>query len=150
MPTRRDLLNAARSYEGVRFHHQGRSRGGLDCAGLIVCAARDCGVELSDRDAYTAQPDGHSLAQALRDAGLVEIAASDAVAGDALLFVFETNEAGDPLPGHVGLLCEDGELLHAFAHVRKVTKHKIDAKWRARIVSAWRIPGFEPIATEAA
>lgn len=146
MPTRLDLCAAARTYIGVRFHHQGRCRAGLDCSGLIVCAAMDCGVELVDRVAYSRQPDGHSLEQAMVDAGCERIPIATAGAGDVLMFSFQDNEIGEPLPAHLGIIDVDGDLIHAYTKVRRVTKHNIDDAWRARITSAWRLPGFEEVA----
>lgn len=44
--TRDELfVDHARKYLGVPWRHQGRSRGGLDCVGLVVLAARDCGLD---------------------------------------------------------------------------------------------------------
>jgi cell wall-associated NlpC family hydrolase len=36
---------AARGWIGVPSMHQGRSRAGVDCIGLVVMAARDCGLD---------------------------------------------------------------------------------------------------------
>lgn len=38
-------INSLRRYIGVRFRHQGRSRLGLDCVGLVVVAAHDAGIQ---------------------------------------------------------------------------------------------------------
>lgn len=38
------FVAAARSYIGVPWKHQGRSRAGLDCIGLIILAGRDIGI----------------------------------------------------------------------------------------------------------
>jgi len=46
---RADLVAAARKFRGVPFAHQGRSRGGLDCLGLLLTAGRACNPEI---DAY--------------------------------------------------------------------------------------------------
>ena len=40
------LYAAAIEYVGVPFRHKGRSRAGLDCAGLVFVACRDCGIVL--------------------------------------------------------------------------------------------------------
>jgi hypothetical protein len=41
----------------------GRSTEGLDCAGLLICVARDLGIVPKDFDVpnYRMRPDGHSL-----------------------------------------------------------------------------------------
>jgi hypothetical protein len=59
----RDVVAAARKYVGVRWHHMGRSTEGLDCAGLLICVARDLGIVPKDFDVpnYRMRPDGHSL-----------------------------------------------------------------------------------------
>lgn len=45
--TRELWIETLRSYKGTRFRHQGRRKGGrngVDCIGLLVCAARDLGI----------------------------------------------------------------------------------------------------------
>jgi hypothetical protein len=61
--TREDIINAARSYIGVRWEHQGRTRNGLDCIGLLVCIAKDIGIEPVDFKEYRRVPDGHVFRQ---------------------------------------------------------------------------------------
>ena len=39
------FIAAARSYIGTPWRHQGRSGNGVDCVGLVVLAARQCGIE---------------------------------------------------------------------------------------------------------
>jgi cell wall-associated NlpC family hydrolase len=58
-----DVVTAARSYLGCPWHHMGRSRLGLDCAGLLICVARDLGIVPPDFDVpnYRMLPDGKSL-----------------------------------------------------------------------------------------
>lgn len=40
------FVEAARKYIGVPWIHQGRSKIGIDCVGLIVLSARDCGLDV--------------------------------------------------------------------------------------------------------
>lgn len=43
--TREAWVTQLRSYKGTKFMHQGRGKNiGLDCIGLLVCAARDLGI----------------------------------------------------------------------------------------------------------
>ena len=51
----RQVVDCARSWIGTRFRHQGRSRSGVDCLGLLVMVAKECELEyggqfLSDYD----------------------------------------------------------------------------------------------------
>ncbi len=50
------LVDAARTFEGVRFLHRGRDRQGLDCAGLVWAAYAACGLELPDYRLYGPEP----------------------------------------------------------------------------------------------
>jgi len=50
------LADAARAYIGTRFKHRGRSRRGIDCAGLVKVAYADCGVDLPDYLLYGREP----------------------------------------------------------------------------------------------
>jgi hypothetical protein len=50
--TRADLLAAARAYLGTPWHHMGRNRRRLDCVGLLLCAARDAGLDVAEPAPY--------------------------------------------------------------------------------------------------
>lgn len=58
-----DVVTVARSYLGVPWHHMGRSRVGIDCAGLLICVARDLGIVAPDFDVpnYRIRTDGTLL-----------------------------------------------------------------------------------------
>ncbi len=60
------LIAAARGYVGVPWRHQGRSRHGIDCVGLLVCVARDLGIPVEDVRAYEREPRAHDLTRLLR------------------------------------------------------------------------------------
>jgi cell wall-associated NlpC family hydrolase len=91
------LIAAARTYLGVPWRHQGRSRLGIDCVGLLVCAARDCGIEVEDLAAYERVPDGRSLMRLLRR-HCAPVSLADAAPGDIALM-------GRPAT-HVGILTD--------------------------------------------
>ncbi len=66
MLTADSFITAARAYLGVPWQHQGRSRFGIDCVGLLVCVARDLGIQIEDMRAYEREPGAHDLARMLR------------------------------------------------------------------------------------
>lgn len=130
------LITEARSYLGVRFRHQGRSRQGVDCAGLIAVCLIALGREPADVEAYGREP----LNQGLR-AMLVEnfgepIAKAEMQPGDVALMRFRGE------PSHVGLVTDypyDGlAMIHAFAQVKKVVEHRLDSEWLGHIVEVFR------------
>lgn len=59
------LVQAARAYLGVRWKHLGRSKSGLDCAGLPIVAYADCGVVIDAPTRYGRDPFKEGLMQAV-------------------------------------------------------------------------------------
>ena len=125
------FIAAARSYVGAPFHHQGRTRHGVDCIGLVVCAARDAGLALVDRTDYPRDPNGLLPVELARQFAAVE----SAQAGDILLMRFRGE------PQHVAILAGT-TLIHGYASIGRVVEHGLDAKWRRRIVAAYRLKEF--------
>ena len=130
-----DVVRAARGFLGTRFRHQGRLPGrGLDCAGVIVAAARAVGLPDYDVAGYGRLPNGGSLRLHLAAAGCREIGPGEARAGDIYLMRFESD------PQHLALVTDIG-ILHAYADIGRVVEHRLDDAWRERIVAAFHLPG---------
>lgn len=137
MPSRSDILCAARAWLGTPFRHQGRCRGvGVDCIGLIVGVARDLGLGARDRTDYPRQPDGRSLEAALEDQ-LRLLGPGDMGPGDVLLMRIRR------MPQHVGFLAEHGTIIHAHSAAGRVVEMRLNERWWERMVAAYRFPGVE-------
>lgn len=134
MITRKEIIAAAQSYLGVRYHHQGRSRAGIDCAGLLVCVARDVGISTNgDQMGYSRTPDGKSLKAALDGFGRrVDVFQP----GDFLLMRFDSQ------PQHIAIVTDVG-IIHSYLSARRVVEHGLSDDWRARIICAYAFPGVE-------
>ena len=131
------MVAAARRCLGTPFRHQGRQPGrGLDCVGLIVCAARECGLADYDVTGYARLPQGDSMKEHLLAAGLLPRDMPSARPGDVLLMRF-TREAQ-----HLALMTERG-VLHSYQQVGRVVEHRLDDAWRGRIVGAYAFPEFD-------
>lgn len=139
MTTRAQLIAAARSHLGTRFHHQGRAPGaGLDCIGLVVVSARASGVEVLDQLEYSRQPDGLSLVDKISKSLDGPFPVESMREGTILLMEFV-----DGLPQHVGIATDIG-IIHAIANSpRRVIETRLDATWRSRIISCWELRGLE-------
>lgn len=123
---------AALALVGTPFHAQGRLPGvGLDCIGVIVCAARACGLALEDRTAYPMQPDGTLMPEAARQLTRVS---GDPDEGDILVMSF----GGEP--HHVALLVDGGRIVHAYNHVRKCVVQDYTDYWRGKVRAVYRFP----------
>jgi cell wall-associated NlpC family hydrolase len=131
------IVAEARTYLGVRWQHQGRTRHGVDCIGLVIKTAHGLGLSEFDVSDYAAQAMDESLLAGCRQ-HLVEIMAADAAPGDVLVMVF----ANQRHIGIVGDYCHGGlSLIHACAlHPRKVVEVRLDAEWRARVRGTFRFP----------
>lgn len=129
------LAEIARKYIGTPFRHQGRIPGhGLDCAGVVVCAMREAGLDPFDWKGYNAAPrDSEILAYAAANAE--QLALEEAAPGDVIVIRYCK---GAPL--HFVVLSGDGKLIHA--NQTAVMEHAITPAWRRRMLSAWRVRGL--------
>lgn len=128
------IVAEARTWLGVPWRHQGRSRTGVDCAGLVVQVAR--ALELADYDttAYSRRPQGQGFVAHFQ--GQMDgVAIPQAQAGDVLIF------ADQAYPCHCGFLTEWRDrphLLHAHATRRQVIEEPYTGEWPAKVKFAFR------------
>lgn len=130
---------AARRYLGVPFLHQGRDPSiGIDCVGLLVAAARDCGLqELAAHDfaSYGRDPSNGELEARLRAAFGGPVSCCP-LPGDVVSVDFKGQTR------HVGVIGADGDrltLIHTYKAPAKVIEHGLDDKWRKRITGIYRM-----------
>ena len=124
---------AARSYLGVPWVHQGRSRHGLDCVGLAVVCLRDIGLDPPDRADYGRDPDGTLRAVISGWDALSPVASPEP--GDIALIRYKAER-------HIAIVGQQPQglsLIHADSRAGKVVEHLMDDRWRKRVVAAWRI-----------
>lgn len=131
--TSQRLINAARSYLGTPFRHQGRRPGkGLDCVGLILVAAREAGVDLEDYPGYGRQPQSVVMGEVLAER-LEIILPARLRPADVLWLHFGSD------PYHLALYTERATLIHALAE-RGVVEHGFRPPWPGRVRGYYRIP----------
>lgn len=133
MVTRQQIVDTSRSYLGCRYHHQGRNRAGVDCAGLIVCVANDLGIQTdSDLRGYSRVPGLLNVKRAFDDFG---IRVAKYQPGDFLLMRFGEQP-------HAAIVTDVG-IIHCYLAARRVIEHNLSDEWRARIVAAYAFPEVE-------
>lgn len=126
------VVNEARKWLGAPWQHQGRTKHGIDCVGLIIKVAH--GLKLTDYDytGYGRVPDGQTLKRLVEEhldpAGVDEV-------GAVLLLRFMQ------APQHLAIRTDVG-MIHAYAHVGKVIETSFDDRWRKRVVGAYRFRGL--------
>lgn len=139
MTSRLDVVATARGWIGTRWRHQGRTREGCDCAGLVLCVARELGLiapDACDVVGYPRLPANGMLGLACGQ-HMARVAAPDV--GCVALMRFERE------PQHLGIFGDYPggglSLIHAYASNRKVVEHRLDENWRGRIVAVFDLPG---------
>ena len=139
MMKRYEFVQTALSYLETPFHHQGRlPHVGLDCAGLVVCAARANGYQIEDVQGYA-----HMPSQGIFNRTLLKhcdiIKQDEVLPGDLMGFAFEAEEQ------HVAIVTSINPvtLLHSYSQVRKVVENHMDATWQSRLRGCYRIKGIE-------
>lgn len=66
--TTSQIIESARSFLGVRYQHQGRSReDGLDCGGLLLVVGRELGITELEFLGYSTAPDGETFERLLNE-----------------------------------------------------------------------------------
>lgn len=131
------VVAAARGYLDVRWRHQGRTRAGLDCIGLVVCVARELGLSSADAAGYGRHPDAGRLRAALRTHCVQR--SGDAAPGMVALLRFERE------PQHLAIVTPYAlgglAIVHALTSARRVVEHRLDDTYRSRIVELFDLPG---------
>ena len=150
--TREQVVAIALSWVGVKYHHQGDSRVGVDCGGLIKAILMDAGLLPRDyltrlpdvAHGYSRAPDGVLLKQAC-GASMREIPVDSIQPADVLLIAWDKARK---MPQHTAIVVPyrtPGHLsvVHAIGpgHHNKVIQTRIDDQMRKRIVAAYALPG---------
>lgn len=133
-----ELVTIANGLVGVRYRHQGRSRVGLDCAGLIIVTAKLCGISSFDTTNYSNRPNATEFTREMIRAGCTQLPLAELKHGDLL----RLNTAGWPVHIAVYEVDDMGQewYIHAYLPHKKVSRDPVTADVRARISSVWRFP----------
>lgn len=133
-----NAADIARRWIGTPYHHQARLPGvGLDCIGLLICAARELGHVPPDFNitGYRRVPDGHSLLRHLRE-HLAEIEQAEMAPGDYVCIAFDKH------PHHVGIIgayAHGGlSLIHANSKTGRVEECRLVFSEAMRFVAGFR------------
>lgn len=131
------LAEAAQKLVGTRFMRQGRTLLGVDCVGLLIVAAREIGVNLSQYDnrTYSHNPDPKDLKQRL-DAGLQP--ATEIGVGSVLLL---NGQAGTQ---HIAIVAECAmglTVVHASNLRGCVIEHRMTKSFRETVAAIYTLKG---------
>jgi cell wall-associated NlpC family hydrolase len=128
------IVTEARGWLGVPWRHQGRTRSGIDCVGLVVRVALALGVSDYDSTGYSRRAQGQAFVEHFRS-NMDGVAIPVARPGDVLVF------ADQAYPCHCGFLTEwlgHPHLLHAHATRRQVIEEPYAGEWPVKVKFAFR------------
>jgi cell wall-associated NlpC family hydrolase len=136
MPSNIDLVEAARTWLGVRWVHQGRSRTGVDCIGLIIVTAEECGLATEDMLGYRRTVEPERFMESIRRQ---TTPAADPEPGNIGIF------RGGNQPCHVGIFAEKHgavTLIHAYAPLGVVLEEPFIHQWPSNLIEIRKIEGM--------
>lgn len=138
-----DVVAEAKTWLGTKFHHQGYSKAGADCIGLVCGVALALGIQGAQEwkdgpyHAYGRPPQPRFLIETA-DRFLDRADVYDLRLADILVMSFERE------PMHFALVSSLDPLyvIHSLYGVGRVVEHRIDANWRGRIRMVYRFRGL--------
>jgi NlpC/P60 family putative phage cell wall peptidase len=144
MIERQAIVDEARRWLGTKWKHQASLRGvGADCIGFVAGVAMAVGV--AEATAWRDNPASHQYGRQPDALALLEACAiylepapvEGAQLGDVLVMRFTIE------PQHFALVSalDPTYIIHAYAQARRVVEHRLDSKWSARVVRAYRFRG---------
>lgn len=126
------VVAEARRWIGVPWLHQGRSRRGVDCIGLLLVVCWRLGLTDYDITGYGIAPEAPFM---LAECDRMMVRTDEPRAGDVLLFRLARNLL------HVMLCVNERRVIHAWAAHGRVAEVGLAPAWRPRIAAAYRVPG---------
>lgn len=139
MQNRVDVIREARSWIGVRWTHQGRTRAGIDCAGLVVKVGKELGILDYDTTNYQRRMHGQDFLRHFQE-HMDQKVVAEVLPGDVLLF------RDKQFPCHSTIVGERNGLtiIHAHALQRSVIEERLDqGDWMVRRVACFAFRGLE-------
>lgn len=129
------LHTYARELLGVPYKHQGRSKTGMDCVGVLVYCAARAGLrhKVHDLPMYSTRPNIKEMDDALSKCDFESIPLAEIKPGDILRVSF------GGLPSHFAIYTENGTVIHAVSSRGKVCEHRYDSHFKSQTVAAFRI-----------
>ena len=140
MPTRDDIVNAARGWIGTPYRHQASRRGvGCDCLGLVRGVWRELyGAEPEVPPPYAPGWAESSAEETLAGAGFRHLAAvpdREFASGDVLLFRWKPH-----LPAkHAAIAVSAARMIHAHDGL-SVCEVALSPWWRRQLAYVFRFP----------
>jgi cell wall-associated NlpC family hydrolase len=138
MITKDQVIDEAKSWIGTRYKHQGRSKHGVDCIGLVVVVCRSLRIvtdKLYDPLGYARLPSNGLLEDGV---GRACTQLDGPRPGCVVLIRWKPHEAAS----HCAIFTGEN-IIHAYQKVGGVVEHGFRAGWPRRAHSFWALPNVD-------
>jgi len=138
MPNRDDIIEEARSWLDVKWRHQGRTRNGVDCAGIVILVGNKLGLTDYDTHDYQPRTNGFEFVNHFRN-NMDGKKISEALPGDVLLF------RDKAFPCHSSILSDkygSPFIIHAYAPLLRVIEEPFSEEWRKKAIFCFAYRGI--------
>lgn len=128
----------AHKYLGVPFRHRGRTTRGMDCVGLLIRTAMDCGYDKYEEFPYGREPRNSVLEGVLEYHFGPPIDREPQINDVVLLRLRSMLE-----PSHVGIITNHPNglgIIHAYGEIGKVALHRYTKDMAKRLVGVYVWP----------
>lgn len=135
------VVEVARSFIDVPWRHQGRTRRGMDCLGLVALSFAAVRPGVQDRSGYGRTPYNGALRASLVEHFGPPVSREELQPGDVVTLAWSGEEH------HVAIVTDHPEglgLIHCYnlapggGAAGRVIEHRLSADWRARVVEGFR------------
>jgi hypothetical protein len=134
MPTRNEIISAAREWVDTPFHHQARCLGvGVDCGGVLIGTLRRLGLPAHDM-VYGPEPDMRQIGITLRK-NLTPKPIAQLLPSDVLWL-----SMGRQMQ-HIAIYTDENTIIHAAERYGRCVEHTFDDPWRKRVRAVFEFPG---------
>ena len=133
----KDFHTFAHQYIGLQFRHHGRTRDGVDCVGLIIICAQDCGYTgytPNEEFEYSKQPRTGQL-RAVIERHLGKPINEPPQVNDVVLMTINNAEV------HCGIITTHPHgigIIHAYGSVKKVVYHRWTDEMEMNLADVYR------------
>jgi cell wall-associated NlpC family hydrolase len=134
----KDVADNAVSWLNVPWRHQGRSRRGIDCVGVVIMLAHELGLSDFDTTAYARSPNGVDFLTGFKK-HMDRVAPGEERPGDVVVM------RDSVLPCHCGVLVQfrgETHLIHAAARRKKVVIEPFKGGIKAKKIAVFRYRGL--------
>jgi len=126
----------AMKYVGVPFKHRGRTQRGMDCVGLLICSAIDCGYDKYQEFAYGREPRNSEL-EAVLEKHFGKPQDRTPQVNDVVLMRLRYGSE----PSHVGIITDHPSglgIIHAYGEIGKVTYQRFTDEMARRVTGVYQ------------